>query len=336
MLSVLMRIELIAPDDTKGLLACHELCRAAHDVDDPEGRQVPAGLFKVWATIGWDGTPRELWTARDDDGALLGYCLLVFNDKENLHRLYTDLVVHPAVRRRGIGRALLAHARDRAAADNRTMLAGSAWQGSAGEGFAATIGAARALAEIRRVQTLADIEPGTLNRLRAEASQSSAGYSVVSWREPIPEQYIEPMVAVLAGFEDAPRSENSEKAEWSAERIRDEISYFMKTGQRGYTTVARHDATGTLAAASSVYIWPDDPVWAAQGFTAVVREHRGHRLGLLTKIAMLDWLAEAEPQVTHIETWNAEVNSYMIAVNQALGYRVLGPPNQGWELTLAG
>ena len=31
--------------------------------------------------------------------------------------------------------------------------------------------------------------------------------------------------------------------------------------------------------------------------TAVVRAHRGHRLGLLVKTAMLDLLAAAEPQL---------------------------------------
>ena len=39
---------------------------------------------------------------------------------------------------------------------------------------------------------------------------------------------------------------------------------------------------------------------------------------------MLDWLAETQPQVTSIETWNAESNDAMIGVNEVLGYRVMG------------
>jgi hypothetical protein len=38
---------------------------------------------------------------------------------------------------------------------------------------------------------------------------------------------------------------------------------------------------------------------------------------------MLLWLAEAEPQLETVETWNAESNDHMIAVNEQLGYRVL-------------
>ena len=39
---------------------------------------------------------------------------------------------------------------------------------------------------------------------------------------------------------------------------------------------------------------------------------------------MLLWLAEAEPQLATVDTWNAESNDHMIAVNEALGYRVMG------------
>jgi hypothetical protein len=39
---------------------------------------------------------------------------------------------------------------------------------------------------------------------------------------------------------------------------------------------------------------------------------------------MLVWLAEIEPQLESIDTWNAESNDHMIGVNERLGYRVLG------------
>ena len=39
---------------------------------------------------------------------------------------------------------------------------------------------------------------------------------------------------------------------------------------------------------------------------------------------MLLWLAEVEPQVDTVDTWNAESNDHMIAVNEALAYRVMG------------
>ena len=68
--------------------------------------------------------------------------------------------------------------------------------------------------------------------------------------------------------------------------------------------------------------------------------HRGHRLGLLVKIAMMQLVSEHEPDVRHIQTFNAHTNDHMVAINQQLGFRVVhvyrdweidpaaGPPTQ--------
>ena len=90
-----------------------------------------------------------------------------------------------------------------------------------------------------------------------------------------------------------------------------------------------------MAAVTAVEADPDNPEWGHQLLTAVVRKHRGHRLGLLVKTAMLDWLAEAEPGLGRIVTGNAAVNRYMIAINEALGFELLEPLAQSYELPVA-
>jgi RimJ/RimL family protein N-acetyltransferase len=74
-----------------------------------------------------------------------------------------------------------------------------------------------------------------------------------------------------------------------------------------------------------VSVDPAIPDWGHQLITAVTRPHRGHRLGLLTKATMLEWLTRAEPRLDRIEATNTETNSYMIAVNEALGYELAEP-----------
>ncbi|HTU06644.1 MAG TPA: GNAT family N-acetyltransferase, partial [Trebonia sp.] len=86
------------------------------------------------------------------------------------------------------------------------------------------------------------------------------------------------------------------------------------------------------AGLTQVYIDPGVPSWGYQGLTAVTRPHRGHRLGLLVKAAMLDWLAEAEPALERIQTGNAASNAFMIEVNETLGYRLLEPAWQLYQL----
>ena len=86
--------------------------------------------------------------------------------------------------------------------------------------------------------------------------------------------------------------------------------------------------TGEMAAITAIDVDPEYPDWGIQQITAVARPHRGHRLGLLVKAVMIELLAAAEPALERIVTWNAVSNEHMIAVNEALGYELLEP---GWN-----
>ena len=77
---------------------------------------------------------------------------------------------------------------------------------------------------------------------------------------------------------------------------------------------------------------PEDPGWGYQLMTAVIRAYRGHRLGLLLKLAMMELLATTEPRLERLETMNAASNEHMIAVNDALGYVPSGAPFVSWHL----
>jgi hypothetical protein len=65
------------------------------------------------------------------------------------------------------------------------------------------------------------------------------------------------------------------------------------------------------------------PEHAWQGITLVAPEHRGHRLGTIVKIENLRYALAHESALASIDTWNAEVNQYMIAINEAMGYRAI-------------
>ncbi len=123
---------------------------------------------------------------------------------------------------------------------------------------------------------------------------------------------------------------------WDADRIRERTGHTLRAGHyRGYTVAAVHDASGDMAALTAMVIDPAHPEWAYQQLTAVTRPHRGHRLGLLVKTAMLEWLAAAEPAVDRVATGNAASNQHMIAVNEALGYEVLQPGYRFFEIPVA-
>jgi GNAT superfamily N-acetyltransferase len=281
-------------------------------------------------TRGWSFNPCEVWVGADDaTGETIGFCRIELPEPENRDHAHGGPVVHPAARRRGAGSALLRHALERARANGRTRFGGEPLAGSAGDAFARQAGAKPGLIEARRVLDLGKVPPGRFARLRAEAEGKAAGYTLASWTGLTPEEHLGRVAEAFNAMNDAPHEPEREDNAWDAERVRERADAPMREGVlRAYSVAAIAGSDGELAGLTQVFVDPEIPGFGFQGVTAVTREHRGHRLGLLTKTTMLEWLAEAEPKLERISTGNAATNSYMISVNETLGYELAGP---GWQ-----
>jgi GNAT superfamily N-acetyltransferase len=325
-----MRIVRLDPADAGALRACHEVHKAAQATDDPHEPPMSAALFGVWLFEGWDGNPSEVWfVPGEEPGRAIGWYRLLLPDLENLDHGGLLPTVHPAFRRAGRGRELLRHAAARAAANQRTMLGGETVRDSAGDAFARRVGAKLGLVEARRMLDLRTVPAGQFARLREEAAARAEGYTIVRWNGATPQEYLGLVAEVFNAMNDAPRDEGYEDDVWDAGRVRDRADRILRrTGVRGYSVAALHDATGEMAGLTQVEVDPEHPEWGYQNITAVTRPHRGHRLGMATKASMLEWLATAEPQIERVVTGNAESNKHMIAVNEALGFQLYGP---GWQ-----
>ena len=176
--------------------------------------------------------------------------------------------------------------------------------------------------------------PTRLARLGSAAEPLAAGYSLLHWLGATPAEYVDQVVALHAVMADAPRNDGMEPWAWTADRLLQSEQTMLEHRLMIYTVAARHDTTGQLAALTEVCMEADSPDWAFQQITAVRPEHRGHRLGLLTKSAMLDLLAKLEPGVSRVQTGNAGMNAHMIAINEQLGFTIAGV-GRDWELDLA-
>ena len=163
---------------------------------------------------------------------------------------------------------------------------------------------------------------GRLAGLRTDAAAHATGYSLRRWSGPAPDDLVDQVCSLLDAMEDAPHEESVEPMHWDPPRLRAAEERGIAQGSRWYEVAAMHDASGEMAALTQVNVDPDIDGWAFQDITAVTRPHRGHRLGLHVKVAMLEWLAEIEPHVRHIVTFNAVQNEHMVAVNAELGHRI--------------
>jgi GNAT superfamily N-acetyltransferase len=329
-----MRIVRGDESDRATTQALFEVVRAADEADDPLGP--PWSLRRLRGWLEHPVEPAETWIFGDETaGSVQGWYYLFLPERENRDRAYVNLTVHPSSRRRGIGTALLRHAAGRAASGGRSVLGSGALQGSAGAAFAVRMGATPGLVEARRVQVLSKLPAGRVTFLREQAAQAAAGYSLVSWDGRIPEEYLARYVDVGNAMSDAPHDAGQEPWVWDVARVREQMDNRERQGRRVYTLAALHDASGDMAAVTAVEADQDNPGWGYQLITAVTRKHRGHRLGMLVKTAMLDWLAVEEPALERIMTGNAAVNQYMIAINEELGYELLPPLAQSHELPVA-
>jgi len=342
------------PADTATASALYEVFRAAHLADEPVEPPESPGTHRSLLTGKWEGAAGEVWYLPGDadeargrgetgdagessgTGGAVAYYRLDLPDLENTDRAFVGLYVHPAVRRRSLGRALLRHAAQRAAGNGRATLDGVVLEDSAGEAFARSVGATMGLEKARLVQELREVPPERVAELRAEAKREASGYSLVTWNGTVPDEYAARFAEVVNAFADSPHAEGVQPEVWDADRIGQRWGRLLREGHlRGYSVAALRKGTGEMAALTEATIDPQVPQWGRQRLTAVTRPHRGHRLGLLVKTAMMQWLAEAEPRLERIETGNTVANGHMIEVNAALGYKVVHPSWNYYEMPVS-
>jgi len=98
-------------------------------------------------------------------------------------------------------------------------------------------------------------------------------------------------------------------------------------------TTAAVDGTGQLIAFTQIVGYARSHWYADQWDTIVAPEHRGHRLGTLIKVANLDYARVQRPELRVIDTGNADSNPYMVAINEAMGFRPYRRIGE-WQLAL--
>jgi len=318
-----MHIHRFAPDDHDVTAEAAELTNAAQKVDAPFEHPYTLEGYRLMLTHGWDGDPPELHAAWEAD-RLVGLVSIHASEWDNRHLAWLHVVVHPDLRGQGRGSQMFDHAVARARELGRTSIGTEGWESDSTVRFAARHRMPRRGSAIRRRQRVDRVDRGSVDELHAAASAAATEYELVRIPGPTPEDLLPAVAELTAAINDAPTDDlDIEDEVFPVERVR---SY--EVAQEGrrlrlYRVLARHKQSGALAGHTVVAVEKERPQIAEQHDTSVVEAHRGHRLGLLLKTDMLRWLAEAEPHLATIDTWNMESNAPMIGVNERLGYEVL-------------
>ena len=320
--------------DTRDVAGAVAVCEAARRVDTPMWPTWSTRAFVANVTYGWDGEPMEAALLRDKTGRPVGLLRLELPCWDNRHLGLLEVQVDPRDRRQGIGRALFQAGAERIQAAGRTMVLAESVDNGPSVAFAASVGLERAQDVVQRRQDLAALDWSRLDAAYDDAETHAAGYQLVPLAGRVPEPMQAAVCEMTAAINDAPLDAlDIEDEVFTPKRLRAFEHMHDLLGRRVYRLIARETATGALAGVTVVAIDSEQPWYAEQYDTSVVRTHRGHRLGVLLKIGMLRWLRDQEPQLREICTWNAASNSHMIAVNELLGYEVLMSGVE-WQLHL--
>ncbi len=315
----------VQADDDRALAATIEIMDAARRVDDPGAPAPVLELQRRWLRYGWDLRPDEWYLYAPAPGATpVGVLSIDLPTRDNLHLVWSEITVHPDHRRQGHGSAILAEVLRRTREAGRTTVWLGGPEDDPGVGaFTSRHGFRYASHDARRKQHLADVDPDTIAALREQAESAAAGYELVRLQPPVTDELMAEVAEVAESINDAPMGDLTyEREVFDLGLMRDVETAAAGRGEHTYRVAARQRSTGTLGGHTLVSVNPLRPERGVQCDTAVARDHRGHRLGLLLKIEMMAWLAETEPQLEYVETFNQADNGFMISVNEALGYRL--------------
>ncbi|MGW5363759.1 GNAT family N-acetyltransferase [Actinopolymorpha pittospori] len=328
-----MNLQRLDPDDDAAVTAAMALGEAARAADTPYNPPSHRRSFVGHLRYGWDGEPSTVWLLHHPDrsGEVIGRLSLGTSERDNLHLTDLGITVHPEHRRQGIGRALFEEGLARVRASGRRLIVTGTVEAPGPCAFAKAMGFTRASIEVQRRQDLTAVDHAHVGQLLEQARKASTDYSLLRFVDAVPEEHVEQIAAMTAAINDAPTDDlDVEDEVFTAERIRAFEHAFRESGSTLYRLVARRESDGELAGHTIVGASPEQPDFAYQLDTAVLGAHRGHRLGLLLKAEMMAWIAQAEPAVRWIDTWNAESNAHMISINEALGYQIVSR-HFGWQ-----
>ncbi|MFF5053591.1 GNAT family N-acetyltransferase [Micromonospora sp. NPDC000663] len=270
------------------------------------------------------GERRISWIAQADPtdtadpGAILGQVhVLLLGDIGVL-----EVLVHPSVRRSGLGRDLVLLAARRVYQEGFQSIGVEVVGDTPAVGFYESLGFTREYVETRSVLDLSTVDWPELAEM---ATGVAAGYHLEFFPGGPPDDLIEAYARAKAEVRDVDDGE-LRPSSYDPQRLRDSLDTLHRRGMKPYIVLARHEQSGEVAGLTEVVVPAQHPTRADQYDTIVAQDHRGYGIDRAIKARMLLELRSAEPKLIEVQTWNAQANEAMLKVNAELGYR----PDRDW------
>lgn len=264
------------------------------------------------------GSYRRLLLLARDSGAPVGAAFLGLHLEDNAHLADLEIDVHPASRRRGVGRALHDRALEivREAAGTTVLGEVSVPTGAEGDWAAVAFASHLGYAVVNQEDHLVLDLPAVVDEVPLPA-----GWEVVTWQDRCPDDLLDAYCALRTQMEhDVPLGEVDYQPTVRTPQAQRESEERRARSYTSLVAAVRRLEDGALGGYSEVLLpHGSDVVW--QDDTLVMPHHRGHRFGHVLKAANLDEVLGSHPERRRIHTWTAVDNAPMQRTNAAFGFR---------------
>ncbi|MGC3864186.1 GNAT family N-acetyltransferase [Micromonospora chersina] len=294
---------------------------AADLPQDPPWR---ANSLREYLSEVMPGERRISWVAEGDPaadstpGPMLGHVNVLLLGGMGV----LEVLVHPELRRTGLGRELVRVAARRVWDEGFQSIGVEVVGDTPAVAFYEALGFTKEYVETRSVLDLGAVEWPALAEM---ATEVGAGYHVEFCPGGPPDDLIEAYARAKAEVRDVDDGE-LRPSSYDPQRLRESLDTLHRRGMKPYIVLALHEQTGEVAGLTEVVVPAQHPTRADQYDTIVVRDHRGYGIDRAIKARMLLELRSAEPELAEVQTWNAQANEAMLKVNAELGYR----PDRDW------
>jgi mycothiol synthase len=271
------------------------------------------------------------WLAETGDGVpvAVGFCWS--NSAGDARVMECDLFVLPEWRRRGIGSRLLALVCEVTASERRSLLTWSTYDPvPAGAIFSQRIGSRVARVNRTSELVLAQVDWAMVTRWARAERARDLGYVLEMVDGAFPEHLRADAVTFHHIMQTAPRDDlDAHDVRIDAEFVAELDRALLEAARERWVLFVR-GPDGECVGGTEVTFEPWQPDRVYQQNTGIDPAHRGVGLAKWAKATMLGRIRRDSRGIERVQTDNAFSNAPMLAINEALGFKVISTRTE-WQ-----
>jgi GNAT superfamily N-acetyltransferase len=242
-----------------------------------------------------------------------------------------DLFVRRDQRRAGIGSKLLRRICEQSSSEGRSLLTWSTFDAvPAGETFARRLGARAARVNRTSELRLADVDWAMIDLWANARGERARGYRLEMVDGIFPDHLRGDAAAFHHIMQTQPRDDlDVGDVMIDADDVAELDRALVEAGRERWTCFVR-DPYGNCVGGTEVTFEPWEPTTVLQQNTGIDPAHRGRGLAKWAKAATLDRIRRDRPEAERVRTGNAFSNAPMLAINDALGFKVINTQTE-WQ-----